>query len=408
LRAIFNGLPLPSYAWRKSGDDFVLIDYNEAAAAVTGGKVEQLLGTTLTDAYTSESEVYHDMHRAYNERITHGHEMDYTFLSTGETRRIKATYTFISPDLVLVYTEDITELTESFKRLEEEKERFRTLVEGISEALVAVDSNGRIFDLNTSAIEMFDYPREELIGKEVELLVPETKRLLHTEHREMYMQSPRTREMGRGFNLTAQDASGRTFPVEIGLNTVHAEDSISVIALITDITERMKTEEVLRTEALTDSLTGLFNRRAFEDQLAAEENRVARGAKKYSIIIADIDHFKSVNDTYGHGVGDEILRHITRILHAHIRRADTLARWGGEEFIILLPETDLEGSATSAEKLRASIETSPARTSRGSIGVSMSFGTAVIEHGETKESVISRADEKLYAAKNAGRNCVMH
>jgi diguanylate cyclase (GGDEF)-like protein/PAS domain S-box-containing protein len=260
--------------------------------------------------------------------------------------------------------------------------------------------------VNQHAVTLFGYTREEMIGAAVELLVPESKRSVHEEHRKNYMQAPRTREMGKGIHLSARTKDGRTFPVEIGLNAVRYGGETTVIALVSDITERKRTEELLKQAALTDPLTGLLNRRAFEEQLAAELSRSDHHPQSFCLILSDIGHFKEVNDTHGHDTGDDVLRHISSLLRRRLRRADTLARWGGEEFIMLLPDTDMEGGGTIAEELRRVVEASPAETPRGRIGVTMSFGLVVRSAAQTAEELMSAADEQLYAAKAAGRNRV--
>ena len=407
VRKLFADFPLPAYVWRRETADFFLKDYNRAAEDITEGKVVELLDTPLADAYPRESAVPRNIIQAYQEHITLVDEMDYTLLSTGETRRLKITYSSYASDMVVVYTEDITALKTSYQQLQREKNRFITLVEGISEALVAVNSEGTIHTVNSSALTMFGYSRDELIGQKVELLVPEGKQALHEQYRENFLHNPETREMGRGRHLSARDKWGRTFPVEIGLNTVETTEGFSVIALVTDITERMKTEKLLKAEALTDPLTGLFNRRAFENQLAAEEGRVERGNAPYAIVLSDIDHFKTINDTYGHDVGDEVLRHIAELFTDTTRKADIPARWGGEEFILLLPETDCDGGQVLAEKLRADLEALEIIVSTGTVlTVTMSLGLAVRGREDTPESVISRADTQLYEAKKRGRNQV--
>ncbi len=407
VRKLFDSFPLPGYVWRREPADFVLADYNQAAKDITDGKVINLLGTALSDAYPPENAVPRNITKAYQEQTSFEEEMDYTLLTTGEQRRLNITYLPYESDMVVIYTEDVTALNVSYQQLQKEKNRFITLVEGISEALVAVNSEGTIHTVNASAVEMFGYPRDELIGQKVELLVPEGKQTLHEQYRQHFMQAPETREMGRGRHLSARHKGGQTFPVEIGLSAVDSAEGFSIIALVTDITERMATEKLLKAEALTDPLTGLFNRRAFQNHLDAEEGRFERGSAPYTIVMGDIDHFKKINDTYGHDIGDEILRRIAELLTDFTRQSDIPARWGGEEFILLLPETLCAGGQILTEKLRADVEALEITVSTGAVlSVTMSLGLAVRGREDTPERVISRADTQLYEAKKRGRNIV--
>ena len=159
----------------------------------------------------------------------------------------------------------------------------------------------------------------------------------------------------------------------------------------------------LRRLANTDGLTGVYNRSKIEQILTIEVLRSRRYKHPLSIIIADIDHFKLVNDTYGHNVGDVVLTGIASMMKEHVREVDTVGRWGGEEFLIVCPETTAEGAKKLAEKLRKKIE----RHQFKDIGIkTVSMGVAQIEEEDWDEDMLKRADKNLYKAKRNGRNRV--
>lgn len=162
--------------------------------------------------------------------------------------------------------------------------------------------------------------------------------------------------------------------------------------------ERIKLQKL----SYSDSLTGIYNRYMFLRQAEKEFERYKRYGSVFSITMIDIDHFKKVNDTYGHCEGDFVLREVTRIINENLRKTDVFARWGGEEFIVMMPETRSDGAYRAAEKLRAAI----ACHQFGMVGrVTISLGVAMIgEQDKSLELLISRADDKLYEAKRAGRN----
>jgi diguanylate cyclase (GGDEF)-like protein len=164
--------------------------------------------------------------------------------------------------------------------------------------------------------------------------------------------------------------------------------------------------KLLQQQAITDSLTGMFNRRYFFEVLGKEDSRFRRTKTPYSLVIFDIDHFKQVNDRYGHSCGDEVIKTVAKVATDITRDADTVARYGGEEFIILLPGTECDGAAVLAEKLRKSLEEYAFPCVKGHI--TASFGVACVEGGESFERVVNTADERLYLAKNRGRNMVVH
>ncbi len=165
----------------------------------------------------------------------------------------------------------------------------------------------------------------------------------------------------------------------------------------------------LETLAHTDPLTHLLNRRALTIRLVAELERVRRYTSPLTMLMIDIDHFKQVNDTYGHLVGDEVLRGIAAILQRSVRTVDTLARYGGEEFVVVLPETEEEGAVTFAERIRERVEQYCAEAEQaGGARVTVSIGVASFPapHVESVEDLFSRADAALYRAKERGRNTV--
>jgi diguanylate cyclase (GGDEF)-like protein len=160
----------------------------------------------------------------------------------------------------------------------------------------------------------------------------------------------------------------------------------------------------IRHLALHDHLTGAFNRSVIEGLFCREVEKARRYKRSLSLILFDIDHFKKINDTFGHATGDRVLKQLVRITEARIRTADYLVRWGGEEFLLLLPETGSVGAMVAAEKLRAALETADMGIPTP---VTASFGVACFQGGkETLEELVHAADQRLYRAKQAGRNRV--
>jgi len=180
------------------------------------------------------------------------------------------------------------------------------------------------------------------------------------------------------------------------------------ISIRTDITERKRAEEALEAAnaeltrlATTDRLTGAWNRRYFEEQVALEMNRVQRYGKPLALILFDIDHFKGINDRFGHLAGDQVLVELVQRLKPNLRALDILARWGGEEFAILVPHCPLDGIRQLAEKVRLLVATEPFKD----IGqITVSLGGAEYHPEDSFDDWLKRADDALYAAKAGGRN----
>lgn len=171
----------------------------------------------------------------------------------------------------------------------------------------------------------------------------------------------------------------------------------------------MRLRESLREQSTRDSLTGLFNRRFVDEFLVRELARAERKARQLSMIALDIDHFKRINDSFGHGAGDTVLQNISAILLAHVRETDVASRVGGEEFLLLLTESPLPLAAKRAEDIRTAICEMSLKYKNKDLGrITASFGAVVFpDHGRTAETLIRAADKALYDAKHAGRNQVV-
>ena len=188
------------------------------------------------------------------------------------------------------------------------------------------------------------------------------------------------------------------------------EDDLATLRTLAD-QAAVAVENVLRHQdvarmAVTDALTGLANYRSFTDTIGAEIERATRFARPVGLLLLDIDHFKAVNDTFGHQRGDAVLVELAHRVVAAVRDVDTVARYGGEELVVVLPETDEHGAALAAERIRRAVADAPFPAASGPpVSVTVSLGAAVHpRHATTATGLLRRADEALYAAKRAGRD----
>jgi len=177
--------------------------------------------------------------------------------------------------------------------------------------------------------------------------------------------------------------------------------------LLHEVAERARAEELLAQAARSDPLTGLMNRRAMLEQLEYEAARFQRSQTPFTLLLADLDRFKAINDTYGHDAGDQALMQASEQLTHDIRAHDLVARWGGEEFLILLPDTDLQGGLVLAEALRQGIAAQKVAIGEQDLHLTLSIGVAAYGLGQTIQQCIKAADTALYQAKLEGRNRVV-
>jgi diguanylate cyclase (GGDEF)-like protein len=215
---------------------------------------------------------------------------------------------------------------------------------------------------------------------------------------------PLTQEVGIRAYLPAPIASHRKNAayvrvVEAGLLALAALMLLTLV-LTRPLLRAFRWTEQQASEARIDALTGLANRRALEEILAAEISRAQRFTHALAVVLLDLDRFKEINDSFGHAAGDAMLREVSRLLTSLARQGDTVARWGGEEFVVVLPETDLAGAQRFAERLRRTIESHAV----GEMKTSSSCGVATMLPDDSVDELLGAADQALYEAKSNGRN----
>jgi diguanylate cyclase (GGDEF)-like protein len=275
-----------------------------------------------------------------------------------------------------------------------------TILAGMRDGVIVVDDRNRICDFNPAAAGIFPALTAKLIGRGLEEAAAGQAALFDL-------------LAGRLVNdteISIDDARGRRqYIVRISEVRGRKHRPGAKVLLLSDATERLQLREMLRLQAVTDELTGTFNRRHFFERARLELVRAKRGGQPLSILILDLDHFKRVNDTRGHEAGDRVLRAVCDLFRARLRETDLVGRLGGEEFVILLPETPPARACDTAERLRASAAESDFPVSdEASARMTVSIGVAGTNRvsDETVEDLIRTADRAMYNAKNAGRNCV--
>lgn len=196
---------------------------------------------------------------------------------------------------------------------------------------------------------------------------------------------------------------------ERGRGVGSSDGSLLLEGIILDVSDRKRLELELEEMATRDVLTGLYNRRETTRLLEEELARARRYQRPMALLWIDFDHFKNINDSYGHAAGDTVLRSVTRLLTDSVRSMDIVGRFGGEEFVIILPEMDVRGAAETAERLRQCVSRHHCELASGTgIPLTVSIGVAVYpEHGEQADDLFAAADRAMYRAKAQGRNCVV-
>ena len=271
---------------------------------------------------------------------------------------------------------------------------------------MVVNKDRVIVRVNKKFTELFGYSSDEILGKQTSMLTPSIEKF--HEYRQYFAQTKDG--IIKSEELEYKKKDGTLFWVKLEGNPINKEGSeLLILWSFLDITKEIYYRKELERLASTDPMTNLYNRRYFSE-LATTVVKLAKRSKLiYSIIMIDIDKFKSINDTYGHAIGDDVIVALAKLLKHNIRESDIVCRWGGEEFIILLPQTEQDGALMIAEKLRKTVETlSVTVRNNKKIYFTISLGVATSDSDNCTdiENVINNADKALYLAKESGRNMV--
>lgn len=311
--------------------------------------------------------------------------------------------------------------------LEASEQRYRLIADHVNDVIWTIDANGKVGFVSPSLRSLIGRGADELIGQPFsKLLAPASAAILEAALQERLHQASQP-----GFDVAPFRAElehlhqdGSSLWTEITMNSLRDQDGrlVGFVGVTRDIRSRklyelnlreardaaeeanlalLSANALLHGRATTDMLTGVFNRSHFEDILMAQMEKSSLHGEEISLLIIDVDNFKSINDNLGHGMGDQILVEVTRLLISNQRKFDQLARWGGDEFIMMLPRTGAQEALQVAKRLCTRCAVHPFPTKQR---VTLSIGAAELNCNETMNQWFDRADRALYAVKKAGRN----
>lgn len=302
---------------------------------------------------------------------------------------------------------DVTEQAVAQTRLYDEQQKIKAMAEASYDAFVMVNSKGLVSFWSPAAEKLFGWTKEEAVGKEIhDLIAPLEYHKDAKAGMKSFAQTGKGAVMESVLEFDAVRKDGSRVPVERSVSAFSVNDEYYAVGILRDISERKEFQEELQLMARTDKMTGLFNRGYFVELAEQEVERTRRFGHSLSLIMFDADKFKNVNDTYGHDVGDKVLISIANTVKNSVRDIDIVGRIGGEEFTVLLLDTDLNAAKNVAEKIRINIQAQGVTLDDGtevSFTVSLGISTFREEVGSFEE-MLKRADGALYEAKNNGRN----
>lgn len=304
---------------------------------------------------------------------------------------------------------EITERKQLELELDISRQRFEAVVETAYDGVITVDENQSIKLMNDAAKYIFGVKSENVIGTNLSRFIPQRFRAKHPDYVASFRRSSvDARPMESRTPVRGLRSDGVEFPIEVTISKIQVGNEVEMTAVIRDISERVRLIDELSKAATCDPLTGAFNRRHGNAVLKTELVRCERFKHVMSVVMLDLDHFKDINDNYGHACGDRVLVSINECMTGILRETDSFYRWGGEEFLILLPETSGEDAVRLAERARDALA-NQTLVSCGDhkIAVTASFGVAqYVDENTTLDNLIGQSDKALYEAKRLGRNRV--
>ena len=318
----------------------------------------------------------------------------------------------------------------TINRLRKSQRIFNLTFEQVGSGMCQTDLDGYILDANQNYCDLLGYSRDEIINLRVkDLTFPEDWEIDKVFKNQLFNYEIPYFSMDKRY--IRKDGSQIWVTITVTLMHGDAFEEDFLIGVIQDISaqkaaealmiqnneylERLVRERTLKLEELNeqlmiantiDPLTNLYNRRYISGKISEEIQRYERTNRPFSLILTDIDYFKEVNDQFGHDCGDEVLKTISRLLHKEIRNVDTLSRWGGEEFLLLLPDTSLEAAYQVAERMRLKVQMQPFSYEGVAFKLTMTFGISACTEDMNVKSLVKKADNALYSGKQSGRNCI--
>ncbi len=311
-----------------------------------------------------------------------------------------------NPEGLAFHFRDVTEQKQREATLSENHKRLHSIVESAGDGIITIDSKGIVETYNRAAETIFGYPADEVIGRNVSMLMTEHDAHRHDDYVRSYLYTGVSKVIDIGpREVVARRKDGSPFPMDLGISKMRIGDEIHFIGIVRDITERKRAQEQLEFMSNFDPLTGLPNRSLLRDRIEHAISQAHRDKHLVALMFLDLDRFKTINDSLGHSAGDELLKSVASRLTGCVREGNTVARLGGDEFVVLLEDIHhVDNAAVVACKILQAL-TAPIDLAGTEVVVTASIGITVYPFDdENIEELLKDADTAMYRAKERGRN----
>jgi len=336
-----------------------------------------------------------------------GYQRDYRATIDGSERIFEARGRLVrgeDGDRISGTAQDVTAQREVEQALRRSEQRARAILDSAQDAFVSIGEDGRITEWNPAAEATFGWTRHEALGREVgDLLIPSRLRASYAAGLRRVLDGGPASGVGRRVELSALHRDGHELPVEMTTSATRTEEGIAAHAFIRDVTQHKRAEQALAHQALHDPLTALPNRTLLLDRLTRALGRARRDGSQCAVLLVDVDNFKTVNDSLGHDLGDELLVELARRLSDVVRVVDTVARFGGDEFVLVADSVEDERRALELAQRVLGAFAEPFTVGGHELVVSGSVGIAVADGASARaEDVVRDADAAMHRAKGRG------
>lgn len=353
--------------------------------------------------YTDAVEALHAC-KAYPDCIVYNLSHDDSIAE--EAGRIFGDKRVTSGHEVKLFWQMVTNLKQTKGELEKSQHQLQSIIHNVMDGIITISESGEIHGFNPAAEQIFGYSQQDILGKNVRILMPEPDRSQHDAYINRYLQTGQGKILGvRGREVTAIRKNGEQFPLEMSVSEMMFGGLRYFIGIVRDITERKLVEQQLAHFAHHDYLTNLPNRILFLNSFGHSILLAKRNKYKVAALFLDLDGFKKINDTLGHGAGDQLLCEVAKRLKEAIRASDVVARVGGDEFTFALNNIGSdENAALMANKIIASLSV-PFELNGQPCHIGGSIGISIFpDDSEDIEKLIMQADEAMYLSKQSGKN----
>lgn len=306
----------------------------------------------------------------------------------------------------LLEARDVTAHLKAARALHEREKRLEGIINTVADGIITVNDKGIIESFNPAAEKIFGFSADEVLGKSLRDLIPAPTLERLDGHETTELANEWLKVIGPEQEIVAQRKDGNVIELEMAVRELRQGDQVAFTSIVRDITKRKEAERLIQQMAHYDNLTGLPNRYLFGDRLEKAIQRTQRHHSFMALMFVDLDRFKPINDELGHAAGDTVLKEVAVRLLRHVRATDTVARVGGDEFVIILEELgDAELAGKVAEKiLEAFCEPIQLGEHQRTVGASIGISVCPLD-GVDLKVITECADEAMYAAKKAGRAC---